>query len=114
TYNGGHNWYALGSGMPLVSVWQLDLDPSHRLLAAGTHGRGAFQLADTVAAPALVLLEADSGKPVGPNSTIAYTLALKDIGKAAASGGVIKVPLPVNTSFVSADSGGTVDGSKLR
>jgi uncharacterized repeat protein (TIGR01451 family) len=114
TYNGGRNWYALGTGMPTVAVWQLDLDPSHRLLAAGTHGRGAFSLQDTVTAPALVLMEADSGKPVGPNSTIAYTLTLKNVGNAAASGGVIKVPLPANTSFVSADNGGTFDGANVR
>jgi uncharacterized repeat protein (TIGR01451 family) len=108
TYNGGKNWYALGSGFPLVSVWQLDLDPSHRVLAAGSHGRGAFQIADTNAAPALVLLEADAGKPVGPNSTVAYTLTLKNIGNAAASGVAIKVPVPDHTTFVSADNGGTL------
>ena len=37
-------------GFPLVAVWQLDLDPSHRVLAAGTHGRGAYTVADTVSA----------------------------------------------------------------
>ena len=114
TYNGGHNWYPLGTGFPMVSIWQLDLDPSHRLLAAGTHGRGAFKLSDTVAAPALVLLTADAGKPVGPNSTIAYTLTLKNIGNAPATGVSVSVPVPDHTQFVSADNGGSVNDGLVR
>jgi uncharacterized repeat protein (TIGR01451 family) len=108
TYNGGKNWYALGTGFPMVSIWQLDLDSSHRVLAAGTHGRGAFQLVDATAAPALVLQEADAGKPVGPNSTLVYTLTVKNEGNAAATGVAIKAPVPGHTSFVSADNGGTI------
>ena len=30
------------------AIWQLDLDPSHGSLAAGTHGRGAFGIVDRV------------------------------------------------------------------
>jgi hypothetical protein len=47
TYNGGTDWFALGTGFPLVAVWQLDIDWAHRVLAAGTHGRGAFDLIDS-------------------------------------------------------------------
>ena len=108
TYNGGRNWYPLGTGFPMVSIWQLDLDPSHRLLAAGTHGRGAFRLSDTVAAPALVLSTTDAGKPVGPNSTIQYSLTVKNIGNAPATGVTVSVPVPDHTQFTSADSGGSV------
>ena len=64
TYNGGAHWAALGTGMPTVAVWQLDLDPLHRIIAAGTHGRGAFRLGDTApAAPALVVVEGRRGRP---------------------------------------------------
>ena len=35
---------ALGSGMPKVAVWQLDYDATNGVLAAGTHGRGAYTL----------------------------------------------------------------------
>jgi uncharacterized repeat protein (TIGR01451 family) len=114
TYNDGRNWYALGAGFPMVSIWQLDLDPSHRLLAAGTHGRGAFKLSDTVAAPALVLSTADAGKPVGPNSTLEYTLTLKNIGNAPATGVSVSVPVPAHTQFVSADNGGSVSDDRVQ
>jgi uncharacterized repeat protein (TIGR01451 family) len=113
TYNGGTNWYALGSGFPIVGVWQLAFDSTHRLLAAGTHGRGAFRLADTTAAPALVLSKVDTGKPVGPSSNITYTITLKNVGNAPATGVSINDPVPANTSFVSADNGGTNSGGTV-
>src|SRR6266540_672709 len=108
TYDGGAHWSALGSGMPDVSTWQLDLDPSHRVLASGTHGRGAFRLTDQSAAvPALVLSKVDAGVPVGPSSTIDYAITLANIGNADATGVKLTDPVPANTTFVSADSGGT-------
>jgi uncharacterized repeat protein (TIGR01451 family) len=108
SYNGGTDWSPLGTGVPLVAVDQLDLDSSHRLLAAGTHGRGAYRIFDTsAAAPALVLSKVDDGKPVGPSSNFVYTLTLKNEGNASANGVTITDPVPVNTSFVSVDAGGT-------
>jgi uncharacterized repeat protein (TIGR01451 family) len=108
TYNGGAKWSALGSGFPIVAIDQIDLDPSHRVLAAGTHGRGAWRLNDTSApVPALVISKADAGVPVGPGSNINYTITLRNIGNAAATGVTITDPVPANTSFVSADHGGT-------
>jgi uncharacterized repeat protein (TIGR01451 family) len=106
TYNGGANWYALGTGFPVVAIWQLDLDPAHRLMAAGTHGRGAFRIFDSSTVPALVLSKVDAGDPVGPSSNVTYTLTLRNIGNAAATGVTITDPVPANTSFVSADNGG--------
>jgi uncharacterized repeat protein (TIGR01451 family) len=114
THNGGANWQALGKGFPIVSIWQMDMDPYHRVLAAGTHGRGAFKLTDTTkAVPALVLTKADAGVPVGPGSKIDYTLTLHNIGNADATGVTITDPIPANTSFVSADSGGTYANGKV-
>lgn len=111
TYNGGVKWYPLGTGFPTVAIWQLDLDSTHRLMAAGTHGRGAFRLSDAVAAPALVIAKVDAGVPVGPTSALAYTLTVKNEGNSTATGVVITDPLPANTSFVSAsDSGSVVNG----
>ncbi|HEY0829908.1 MAG TPA: hypothetical protein VGE99_02120 [Candidatus Dormibacteraeota bacterium] len=107
TYNGGRHWYGLGSGLPIVSVEQLNLDPFHRVLAAGTHGRGAWSLTDTSApAPAIVISKTDAGVPVGPGSFIDYTLTAQNIGNGAATNVRITDPLPRNTTFVSADSGG--------
>jgi photosystem II stability/assembly factor-like uncharacterized protein len=107
TYNGGVNWYTIGgTSMPVVSVWQLDLDPSHGTLLAGTHGRGVWASTNTIHAPALVLSNADNGIPVGPSSGLEYTLTLRNIGDASATGFTISDPIPASTSFVSADNGG--------
>ncbi|HET7449009.1 MAG TPA: hypothetical protein VFJ78_00295 [Gaiellaceae bacterium] len=108
TYDGGATWLTLGTdaSFPLVAVWQLNLDPSHRVLAAGTHGRGAYYQVDATSAPALVVSKVDAGDPVGPSSNVTYTLTLKNIGNAAATAVTLTDPVPASTSFVSADSGG--------
>ena len=110
TYDGGAHWGPLGTGFPVVAVDQVDLDSYDRVIAAGTHGRGAWSLKDATQAPALVLSKVDSGAPVGPGSNINYTITLRNIGNAAATGVTISDPIPANTSFVSADSGGTSSG----
>jgi uncharacterized repeat protein (TIGR01451 family) len=111
--NGGQKWFALGSGMPKVSVWQLDYDASHAVLAAGTHGRGAYTLTSTAARPALVVSKADSGVPVGPGSTVHYTITVRNIGNAAATDVSVTDPLPANTSFGSVGDGGYLGGRTL-
>jgi uncharacterized repeat protein (TIGR01451 family) len=111
--NAGNSWKRLGNGMPKVAVWQLDYDPSHGVLAAGTHGRGAYTLNNRNAAPALVVSKVDSGVPVGPDRDIDYTITVKNLGNAAATGVKVQDPVPANTTFVSADSGGTLHNGKV-
>lgn len=111
TYDGGASWSALGTGFPIVAVDQIDMNPSQtpRLIAAGTHGRGAWTISDSSApVPALVISKVDAGVPVGPGSNINYTIALRNIGNAAATGVRITDPVPDHTSFVSADNGGYI------
>ncbi|WP_460458384.1 hypothetical protein [Angustibacter peucedani] len=105
--NGGGKWKRLGSGMPKVAVWQLDYDASHGVLAAGTHGRGAYTLQNRNALPALVVSKVDSGVPVGPGRDIDYTVTVKNIGNASATGVSVRDPLPGRTRFVSAGQGGS-------
>jgi len=113
TYNGGVDWYELGQGFPIIAINQLDLDLSHRLLAAGTHGRGAFSLSDEAenAAPALVISKVSADVPVGPSSELEYTITVKNEGNADATDVVVSDPVPANTSFVSASNGGGLDGN---
>ena len=111
TYNGGASWAALGTGFPIVAVDQIDLDPSHGTLLAGTHGRGAWRIDNSsTPVPALVISKSDAGVPVGPGSNINYTITLRNIGQAGATGVTITDPTPANTAFVSADSGGVNSG----
>ena len=111
--NGGGKWFALGSAMPNVAVWQLDYDASHGVLVAGTHGRGAYTMTNATARRALVVSKADSGRPVGPGSTIDYTITVKNIGNAGDSGVSVTDPIPAHTSFVSVGSGGYLAGKTL-
>jgi uncharacterized repeat protein (TIGR01451 family) len=113
TTNGGNTWTMLGSAMPKVAVWQLDYDATNGVLVAGTHGRGAYTLTNTAARPALVVSKADSGKPVGPGSTIDYTITVRNIGNAAATGVSVTDPVPSHTTFVSAGSGGYLGGKTV-
>jgi uncharacterized repeat protein (TIGR01451 family) len=112
--NGGTTWKRLGTGMPKVSVWQLDYDASHAVLAAGTHGRGAYTLGTGANTPGLVVSTSDSGKPVGPGSTVDYSITVKNVGNATATGVTVAAPIPGSTSFVSAGSGGTFGGGSVR
>ncbi len=110
TNDGGATWAPLGTGFPIVPVWQMDLDPLNRVLVAGTHGRGAFRLTDAATLmPALVLSKTYPDVPVGPDSDVSFTLKIENIGNTAATGIEIKDKLPKNTSFVSASDGGFVN-----
>lgn len=114
TYNGGQDWGSLGSGIPIVSVEEMDLDSLHRTMAVGTHGRGAWLMNDTVVAPALVVSKVDAGVPIGPSSALDYTITLRNIGNGDATGITITDPIPSNTTFMSADSGGTLSHGKVK
>lgn len=111
SYNGGKSWSFMGGDShAIVGIWQLDLDPSHGVLASGTHGRGVYGLVDDSPRPALVLDKVDSGTPVGPGSTIDYTITLRNIGTGDATDVRMTDRLPSRTSFVSASDGGTLRG----
>jgi uncharacterized repeat protein (TIGR01451 family) len=114
TVNGGRSWQRLGDSIPKVSVWQLDYDSSHGVLAAGTHGRGAYTLQNRTALPALVVSKADSGKPVGPGRNIDYTITLKNQGNADATGVVVTDPIPEHTTFSFAGQGGQLRHDAVR
>jgi uncharacterized repeat protein (TIGR01451 family) len=111
--NGGRKYNKLGAGMPKVATWQLDYDATNGVLLAGTHGRGAYTLANRGPSAALVVSKSDAGKPVGPGSTVDYTLTVKNIGNVAATNTVVTDSLPANTTFVSADQGGTLTSGTL-
>lgn len=114
TYNGGGDWGNMGTGFPIVSIEGLDLDTLHRTIAAGSHGRGAFSMTDSTIAPAFDVSKVDAGVPIGPSSALTYTLTLKNIGNGA--GSVIRItdPLPHNTIFMSADTGGTYSHGRIK
>jgi len=112
--DGGTTWYGLGKKIPRVSVWQLDYDASHTLLLAGTHGRGAYTVGTHAPKPALIVSKDDSGVPVGPGSTVQYTITVRNIGNADATAVQVTDPLPKNTKVVSIGEGGQQVGSNVQ
>ena len=111
TTNGGKSWTRLGQDMPKVAIWQLDYDASHGVLVAGTHGRGAYTLHNRKPLPALVVSKTDTGAPVGPGSTIKYTITVKNIGNADATGVTVHDPLPKYTRSADIGNGGHFNNS---
>jgi hypothetical protein len=43
--DGGANWAPFGTGLPRSAVFDLQIQPSFRILRAGTHGRGVWETA---------------------------------------------------------------------
>jgi hypothetical protein len=44
TVDGGANWTPFSDGLPRVAVFDIDLQPVHRVLKIATHGRGIYEL----------------------------------------------------------------------
>lgn len=106
TTNGGATWLPLGTDFPIVTVHQLSLNPYTGLLAAATHGRGAWILGNPTPKPALQIRKQPTDVPVGPGSLLTYTVIVENIGNAPATGVIVRDPVPAHTTFVAADSGG--------
>ena len=114
SYDNGGSWAPLGTGFPIVTVAQMDLNPYTRRLSAASYGRGVFSLDDSAThKPALQISVADTGAPVGPGTNLVYNITVQNIGNIAATTVVITDPLPANTTFVSAGSGGTHVGGNV-
>ncbi|MBI4672008.1 MAG: DUF11 domain-containing protein [Chloroflexi bacterium] len=107
TNNGGASWDPLGTGFPIVQTVTLDLDPWNRILAAGTHGRGAWRLVDnTTLIPGLVLEKTYPDTPIGPDTDVTFNITVTNMGNADATGVTITDKISGRNTFVSADNGG--------
>lgn len=67
----------------------------------------AFADAVVISAPTLTIQKTDSPDPVAAGANLTYTLQWSVGGNAPATNVVITDPLPANTTFVSADNGGS-------
>lgn len=63
--------------------------------------------------PLLSIQKTDRPDPAYVNNPITYTIAVTNEGTAVLTDVVIKDPVPANTTFISADGGGTVTGSTV-
>ena len=84
SFNGGSSWEVLGTGLPVVSVYDMKIHPTNNFLAIGTHGRSMYrldlnQLVAGVRNSNLSInnfnLEQNYPNPFNPSTTINYTIA---------------------------------------
>ena len=114
TTDGGAHWSPLGAGFPIVTTTQFSLNAFTRRLVASSYGRGAWSLTDDATTiPALQVRATDSGSPVGPGSMLTYEVTVKNSGNITATDVTISNPIPDNTTFVSAEGGGTLVGDNV-
>ncbi|MCG3157252.1 MAG: hypothetical protein DKINENOH_03884 [bacterium] len=82
--NAGGDWYPLGEGLPMVSVYDFVIHPESRLLVAGTHGRSMYALdldqltqveTPRGTLPATFTLEQNYPNPFNPATRIVYSVA---------------------------------------
>jgi uncharacterized repeat protein (TIGR01451 family) len=112
--NDGVSWAPMGTGFPIVTIWQLALNSFTRQIVAGTHGRGIWSLTDSATTrPALQISKSIPSVPVGPGGLMQYNVTIKNYGNITATNVVITDPVPVNTSFVAAGSGGSFNGTQV-
>jgi uncharacterized repeat protein (TIGR01451 family) len=64
--------------------------------------------------PVLRISKADSPDPVAAGDPLTYTITVQNVGYAGATGVTISDTLPSSTTFVSADSGGTLVGDQVQ
>jgi uncharacterized repeat protein (TIGR01451 family) len=110
----GASWAPLGTGFPIVTIWQLALNTFTRQMIAGTHGRGIWRVTDSATAlPALQISKSIPDVPVGPGGLMQYNVTVSNYGNITATNVVITDPIPANTTFVAAGPGGSFDGTQV-
>jgi len=62
---------------------------------------------DIVAAPDIAITKTDGVTQTAPSATLTYTLTISNLGSQDATGVLVEDTIPLGTTFVSADNGGT-------
>ncbi len=122
--DGGATWSRYGSGLPLVGVRDLYLDPSGQFLRVATWGRGIWEL--SLAAAALAVTpeapEADAGSTVQfsatlggvPTTAVQWSIQEGPAGGAISAAGLYTAPPGAGTFHVVAAETGNPANSASR
>jgi hypothetical protein len=97
--DGGASWTPFGTGLPRSAVFDLALQNANRVLRAGTHGRGVWEISIAAAAPTVQL------------SSTTYSVTKGDPNNPRVN---ITVPRSGDTSGAAAVSFATIDDAGLQ
>jgi uncharacterized repeat protein (TIGR01451 family) len=100
--DGGTTWNVYETGMPNVRVVDLELNPTLNILAAGTHGRGMWEILLPSISSTDLALGATGPSTATEGADITYSVTVTNNGPADATNAVVNDPLPAGTTFVSA------------
>jgi uncharacterized repeat protein (TIGR01451 family) len=97
--NDGASWVSFDPGMPNTEAQDLELLPQTEggMLAAGTYGRGAYE----IALPAAPTLAVSGPAAANQGDTLTYTVAIANNTPANASQVVLTDALPAGLQFIS-------------
>ncbi|MEO6490183.1 MAG: proprotein convertase P-domain-containing protein, partial [Ferruginibacter sp.] len=117
--DGGTSWIPLGTGLPVVAVFDMAIQAPSNVLRIATHGRGLWQIAIGDPVPFIIASEktliaedcAPSNGVIDPGETVIVSLCLKNtgglttinlVGTLLATGGVSAPGSPQNYGVVTA------------
>jgi hypothetical protein len=102
--DGGANWAPFGTGLPRSSVFDLQIQPSFRLLRAATHGRGVWETA--LISPGASTVQFSATTSSVNEGQVSTTVTVNRAGDTS---------FPASINYATADSGSnncaTINGS---
>jgi uncharacterized repeat protein (TIGR01451 family) len=103
--DGGATWSVFGTGLPDAQVVQLELNRALNILAAGTHGRGMWEIALPSGSTGSADLSLTNASPASAveGGTLTYTISVHNSGPGTATNVVVTDTLPAGLAFVSAN-----------
>ena len=93
--DGGANWSPYGTGLPKVAVFDLQIQPTSRILRAGTHGRGIWELA--LVSPAASTIQFNSGTSSVTEGQVSTTVTITRSGDTS---------FPASVNYATSDTSG--------
>ena len=88
TTNGGGSWSRFGLAFPNAQVYQIALNSSLQILAAATHGRGAWEISTNTLVPDLALAKTHVGNFTQGQIGATFSITVSNTGNASTTGTV--------------------------
>jgi len=101
--DGGANWAPFGAGLPRAAVFELAIQPSNRILRAGTHGRGVWEIPMISPGSSTVQFQGSSSQSV-TEGQVSMTVTITRSGD---------ISFPASVNYATSDNAGNNDCSVI-